>query len=155
MPVKFEADLDSKHFENKLRIFSSGLGNIFNELLKSVGGEMADEAKSRAPVRTGKLRNAIKFITTKEGGTLTTMKTMNKSNIWYARMVESGANIKPKKGKYLTFKIGGEWKKVSSVQTRPHPFGKEVFNEYWDGTNSKGYQELSKALERKINEELK
>jgi hypothetical protein len=154
MPVKFEADLDSKHLENKLRIFSSGLGNIFNELLKSVGDEMADEARSRAPVRTGRLRNAIKFLPFDGGGALTTRKTLNKSNVWYARMVESGANIKPKKGKYLTFKINGEWKKVSSVQTRPNPFGKEVFNEYWNGTNSKGYQELSKALEQKINEEI-
>jgi HK97 gp10 family phage protein len=155
MPVKFEADMNSKNLENKLKIFSSGLGNIFNELLKTVGNEMADEAKSRAPVKTGRLRNAIKFLTTKEGGVLTTRKTLNKSNVWYARMVESGANIKPVKGKYLTFRIGGEWKKVASVHTKPHPFGKEVFNEYWDGTNSKGYTELAKALEKKINEEFK
>jgi hypothetical protein len=152
MPVKFE--IDSKHFENKLRIFSSGLGNIFNELLKSVGGEMANEAKSRAPVSTGRLRNAIKFLSAKDSSALTTMKTMNKSNVWYARMVESGANIKAKNGKYLVFKINGEWKKVSSVRTRPRPFGKEVFNEYWEGPNSKGYQELANALERKMNEEI-
>jgi hypothetical protein len=148
--------MNSKNLENKLRIFSSGLGNIFNELLKTVGDKMTDEAKSRAPVRTGKLRNAIKFLLLKDGsgGVLTTRKTLNKSNVWCARMVESGANIKPKKGKYITFKINGEWKKVASVQTKPHPFGKEVFNEYWDGTNSNGYQELSKSLERKIKEEL-
>jgi hypothetical protein len=157
MMIKFSADFDSKNFENKLRIFSSGLGGIFKDLMKSVGQEMVADTKARTTFhnRTGKLFNAINFIPTDNGGVLTTRKNLNKSNVYYARFVEGGANIKAKKGKYLTFKINGEWKKVPSVNIRPRPFMKPVFNEYWEGENAKGYRALSDALQKKMEDYLK
>jgi hypothetical protein len=154
--IKFSADLDSKNFENKLRIFSSSLGGIFKELMKPVGQEMVADTKARATFtnRTGKLFNAINFIPTDNGGVLTTRKTLGKPNVYYARFVEGGADIKAKKGKYLTFKINGEWKKVPSVKIRPRPFMKPVFESYWGGENAKGYKALQDALQQKINEFL-
>jgi hypothetical protein len=152
--IKFE--VDSKNLEGKLRLFSSSLGGIFKELMASVGKEMVDETKSRTTFtnRTGKLFNAINFIPTDSGGVLTTRKTLNKPNVYYARFVEKGADIKAKDGKYLTFKIDGEWKKVSSVRIRPRPFMEPVFNEYWEGENSKGYKLLADALRKKMEEYL-
>jgi hypothetical protein len=156
MAVKFSADINSKQFESKLKIFSSSLGGIFKELMKEVGQKMVTETKSRTTFtnRTGKLFNAINFIPTDTGGVLTTRKTLNKSNVWYARMVEKDRNIKPKKGKYLTFKINGEWKKVPSVHVRGRPFMTPVFEDYWEGTNSKGYQALASALHKKMENYL-
>jgi hypothetical protein len=154
--IKFSADLDSKNFENKLRIFSSSLGGIFKELMKSVGQEMVADTKARATFhnRTGKLFNAINFIPTDNGGVLTTRKTLAKPNVYYARFVEGGANIKAKKGKYLTFRINGEWKKVPSVNIRPRPFMKPVFEEYFGSENGKGYKALADALQKKMTEYL-
>jgi hypothetical protein len=154
--IKFSADLNSKQFENKLKLFSSSLGGIFKELMTTVSQEMVAETKSRTTFtnRTGKLFNSINFIPTENGGVLTTRKTLNKSNVYYARFVEKERNIKPKKGKYLTFKINGEWKKVESVHIRARPFMTPVFNEYWEGQNSKGYQALANALQKKMNEYL-
>jgi hypothetical protein len=154
--IKFSADLDSKNFENQLRIFSSSVGGIFKELMKSVGEEMVVDAKARTAFhnRTGKLFNAINFIPTENGGVLTTRKNLNKSNVFYARFVEGGADIKAKKGKYLTFKINGEWKKVPSVKVRPKPFMKPVFTEYWETDNAKGYKVLQDALQKKMEEYL-
>jgi hypothetical protein len=153
MSVKFQADFDSRNFENKLRIFSSSLGGIFKELMKSVGEKMVNEAKGLAPSRTGKLRNNINFLINNDTEfVFTTRKSIKKSNIWYSRMVEKNRTIKPKKAKYLTFKINGEWKKVSSANVRGKPFMTPVFNDYWEGQNSKGYQELANALERKIKD---
>lgn len=154
--VKFQADLDSKNFESKLRLFSSGLGGIFKELMAAVGKEMVAETKSRTTFtnRTGKLFNSINFIPTDTGGVLTTKKNLNKSNVFYSRIVEKDRDIKPKKGKYLTFKINGEWKKVSSVHVRGRPFMTPVFEEYWENQNAKGYKVLSDALQKKMNEYL-
>jgi hypothetical protein len=154
--IKFEADIDSRNFENKLRLFASGLGGIFQEMMKTVGQEMVDETRARTTFtnRTGKLFNAINFIPTDDGGVLTTRKTLNKSNVFYARFVEKGADIKAKKGKYLTFKIDGEWKKVPSVKTRPRPFMTPVFDEYWESENGKGYRALADALQKKMKEYL-
>lgn len=157
--VKFEADLKSKHLEGQLKLFSSSLGNIFKELMVVVGKEMETDTKEKARSafnsRTGKLLNAIHFIPTDTGGALTTKKNLNRANIWYANIVENGADIKAKKGKYLTFKINGEWKKAPSVRVRPRPFMKPVFEEYWEGTNSKGYKALADALQKKMEEFLK
>ena len=153
-----DAQLNSKDFENKLHIFSSGLGDIYNELLSAVGQEMSSDAKSRASTafnnRTGKLGNSINFILKNNQGLLTTRKSLNKSNIWYAKFIEYGANINTKKKDYLIFKINGEWKKVKSVRVRPRPFMIPVWNEYWEGDSAKGFKALANALERKMNEEF-
>jgi hypothetical protein len=156
MAVKFSADINTKVFENKLKIFSSSLGGIFKELMATVGKEMVADVKSRTTFtnRTGKLFNSINFITTDTGGVLTTRKTLNKPNVWYAGMVEKDRNIKPKKRKYLVFKINGEWKKVSSVHVKGRPFMTPTFNEYWEGPNAKGYKALAGALSKKMENYL-
>jgi hypothetical protein len=154
--MEINADINSKQFEDKIRVFSSGLGDIFNELFKTVGKEMSDEAKAKAPVNSGRLKRGINFILDKKNnlGALTTRKNLNKSNVWYARMVEKNRTINPKNKEYLTFKINGEWKKVKSVNVKGQPFMTPVFDDYWDGNGSKGYMALSNALMKKINEEL-
>jgi hypothetical protein len=155
MAIRFSADLDSKNFETKLRIFSSGLGGIFKELMKSVGEEMTTEAKARAPSRTGKLRNNINFIVNNDTEfVFTTRKSLKKSNVWYSRIVEKDRHIKPKKGKYLIFKINGEWKKVDSVNVKGQPYMTPVFNSYFESDNGKGYRALQDALKKKMAEYL-
>jgi hypothetical protein len=159
MPVKFEADLDSKNLESKLRILFSGLGDINKELLSEAGKLMAEDAKAKAGgafiSRTGKLLNSIKSIPIENGIALTTRNSINKKNVFYANMVEGGIRSKPKRKKYLMFKINGEWKKAASVKTRPRPFMRPVFDEYWaEGGGSKGYKIFAEALKNKIEKEL-
>ncbi|MCL2440475.1 MAG: hypothetical protein FWD14_01915 [Treponema sp.] len=117
---------------------------------------MTQEAKSSAPRRTGKLASSINFIFYDDNkAAFTTKKNINKSNIWYSNIREHGANIEAKNKEYLIFKINGEWKKVKSVRTRPQPFMKPVWENYFGGGNSRGYKELANALLQKMNEELK
>ena len=150
-----EAAFDSEKFEEKLKIFSSGLGGIFIDLLNRVGQEMTSESKMLAPRRTGKMADSINFIFYDENkAALTTRKRINKSNVWYSNIREHGANIEAKKKDYLVFKINGEWKKVKSVKTPAQPFMKPVFESYFGGDSGKGYQALAQALEKKMNEEL-
>jgi hypothetical protein len=154
--VKFKAELDSKNFENKLKLFASSLGGIFKELMETVGKEMVAESKSRASFanRSGKLFDSINFISSDTGGVLTTRRTLNKPNVFYARFVERERSIKPKKAKYLTFKMNGEWKKVPSVNIRARPFMTPVFEDYFGSENGRGYQALSAALQKKMEEYL-
>jgi hypothetical protein len=157
--MSIDASVNTNELERKLNVLSSGLGNILNELLKTVGEDMSSDAKSKALTafnnRTGKLQSSINFILTKDNiGALTTRKTLNKSNAWYAKFVEYGANINAKRKEYLVFKINGEWKKVKSVRVRPRPFMVPVWEDYWNSETSKGYQKLQEALMRKIEGEL-
>jgi len=149
-----EAVLDTKSLENKLKIFSSGLGNIYNELLNEVGKKMTAEARANAPRKTGKLANSINFIfIDKDSAALTTKKKINKSNVWYSNIVEFNRTITAKKKDYLIFKINGEWKKVKSVSVRGKPFMRPVWENYF-GDSGKGYKELAEALQRKMSEAI-
>ena len=150
-----EAYLDTNKFEEKLKIFSSGLGNIYNELLKKIGKQMSDEASSLAPRKTGKMANSINFILYDDNkGALTTRKNIKKSNVWYSNIREHGADIEAKNSDYLIFKIDGEWKKVKSVKTKPQPFMRPIFDSYF-GDNGKGFEALANELDKMMNEELK
>ena len=148
---------DSAHLETKLREFSSSLGFIFPELLKTVGEKMKQDAQVNAPVNTGKLSNNIRFLIDNRENSyaLTTRKKLGNTNVWYSNIREHGANITAKKSEYLMFKIDGEWKKVKSVRTPAQPFMKPVFEEYFGNGSSKGYTELANALLSKMENELK
>ena len=148
---------DLKSFEDKLKVFTSGLGNIFEELISKVGEKMVEEAASNAPVNTGKLKRNIKFLIPRGNDIVfafTTKKNLGNSNVWYSNIREHGANIQAKKAEYLTFKVNGEWKKVKSVRTRAQPYMKPVWNSYFGNDSSRGYQELANALSDKMKEEI-
>lgn len=151
------AELNSKQLEERLRIFASGLGDSYNELLKKVGEEMTEKARSNAQSaftsRSGRLLNAIKFLVNKDLAALTTKKSLNTGGIKYAKMVEYGTSIKPKNKEYLMFKIDGEWKKVKSASSRARPFFKQIREEYF-GDTGKIYTSMAEALRQKMNEDL-
>lgn len=152
-----ESEYGDGGLPEKLKIFSSGLGNIFQDLIGDVGQEMAEEAGRTGAFsdRTGRLRRSIRFLYKGNTGALTTRKTLAKSNAWYANPLEHGADIQAKKSGHLVFKINGEWKKVKKVRTRPRPFMNPVFDGYWKGDGAKGYTVLAAALNKKMEEELK
>jgi hypothetical protein len=173
--IKFEANINSNRFENNLRLFAAMLIGTeqLKEFMTPIGQDMVAEARSRVPQKTGNLFKHIKFIPTDTGGALTTRNSLAKSykarGVKYAAPVESGADIKAtgkrrnhgerkqiqNNLKYLVFKIDGEWKKVPSVQTRPRPFLRPVFEEFWFGPNPRGYKALSDALIKKADEALR
>jgi hypothetical protein len=161
MSVKFAIDLEVERFEKGLRAFAAMLigSEELKELMKPIGKEMVSEARSRAGSaftgRSGKLFGSINFISTENGGVFTTRKNLNRSNTYYSLFIEKGADIKPRKKKYLVFKIDREWKKVESARLKPRPFMGPVFNEYWEGQGAKGYKMLADVLKKKAEDYLK
>jgi hypothetical protein len=162
MSVLSSVENIDKHFEDKLMLVASGMGGLVKKLMADVGKQMAADSRRRAQSafhsRTGRLLNAIKFIATDTGGVFTTKTSINepanKAKTFYASFIERGANIKPKRKKYLKFKINGEWKTVSSAVIRPRPFMKPVFDEYFGNETSKGYRLLADALNKTIDKDL-
>jgi len=167
------AALDSKKFEKKLVIFSSGLGRFFASLMRRVGNEMAADARANAPFtdRTGKLRSAIGFIMRGRASALSTRERFGATTVPYAWARERGSYLEPvgpksktnKQGmKYFRFfnKKHDTWVTVSGsgskkfVRTPPQPYMLPVFKKYWRGRNSKGYAALAEALQRKLTENM-
>jgi hypothetical protein len=153
----FSANFDSESFEASLRLLASGLGPSLKEVFKEIGKKMVSEAKAAAPVRTGNLRNNIRFLVLHNKEFLfTTRKSAKAPNIFYYRMVTADRTIAPKKSKYLTMKINGQWKKIShAITIKGNPFAENVYNDYWKDEGSKGYKELEQGLKNMIEEKLK
>lgn len=75
--------------------------------------------------------------------------TQIKNLSYYAKFLEFSAEIHAKKGKYLTFKVNGQWKKVQSVTLPAKPFLGPAVKEVWNSAEAKRVQEqvLQKALD--------
>jgi hypothetical protein len=145
----FNVEYNSESLEASLRILSSGLGPSLKEVFKEIGAKMVSEAKATAPSKTGKLRKNIRFLVLHNNEFLfTTRKSPKVKNIFYYHMVSADRTIAPKKSKYLTMKINGQWKKIShAITIKGNPFAENVYNDYWKDEGSKGYQELERKLE--------
>ena len=147
---------DTKKFENKLAIFSAGLGSFYNELLEDVGKRMTSEARARAPADTGKLRSSVNFILGRgRTSALSTRERFGEDTVRYAWAREHGSTVKPKDGKeFMTFKIGGQWVRLRSFRSEPQPFMIPTYNSFWKGSAARGYREMANALQRRMREEL-
>ena len=120
---------DSKKFESKLAIFSAGLGSFYASLMRDVGDRIADEARSRAPSDTGKLRDSIRFLMRGRFAALTTREKLGANTVPYAWAVHNN-------------------------RFNAQPFALPVWRGWWGGRNSRGHRALAEALQRKMNEEL-
>lgn len=160
--------IDSKSVEKAIKDTKLKLPNILVRLQKKVNQQVIKSAKARfrsqlnvnnhnnytltnANATNNAGKNAQPILKTfkntkskKEKGT-----TWILNNSYYANWLEKGVNIKAKK-KYLTFKVGGEWKKVESVIIPPRPFVKPAVDEFWNSSKQKEIQEkeLQKILEK-------
>lgn len=76
---------------------------------------LEDEAKKTAPVLTGRLRESIKSGTTVTGRRIYGWVG---SDVIYARIQEEGGIIYPKKGRYLKFQVGGQWRFARQVKIK-------------------------------------
>ena len=131
------------------------MNDLMEPAMDSIGEQMVAMAKALAPVKTGKLQSAIKYLKDNSGtGYLTTKETLGKrANVFYSLFVETGVNVSAKKKDYLRFKLGGEWRQMKSISTKPHPFMRPAYKEFY-GQDGKAYKILSDELEKLVNEQV-
>lgn len=160
-------DLDTKSIEKAIKNTTLRFPSIIIKLQKAVNKEVIKSAKARlksqfnvnnhnnytltnanAENNAGKnakpiLKNFKNVKSKKEKGV-----TWILQNSYWANWLENGANIKAKGDGYLTFKIGGEWKKVKSITLPARPFVKPAVDEFWNTSKQKEIQEaeLQKIL---------
>ncbi len=136
-------------------------GPAMQEFLERTGHRIVDEAKSRAPVKSGSLRRAITFRLLKAGMGVE-VGVFNRK-IQHARIQEIGGTIKVKNARYLTIpldpkyegksprsydlvfvQLGGKrymvdratgktaYRLKKTVKIRPQPYLRPAFEEYID-----------------------
>ena len=69
---------------------------------------------------------------------------------FYTRFTEKGANIIPRKEKYLTFKYGGSYHKVKSATINAKPFFYNTADEIWNSQQANEIMntEMQKQLDK-------
>lgn len=103
----------------QVKVDLSGLQRASNKfdlaLKKTISGALAygvAQAMKNAPVRTGHLRRSIHVVSQdKTSGVYGTA-------VVYAAIQEFGGTIRPKRAKYLRFKVGDRWVFARSVTLR-------------------------------------
>jgi hypothetical protein len=179
--MTFSVDLEFKEFKERIEQFQHEMPRIAKKMLTAVFSRMKKDAKENAPVRTGRLQNSVDFHSFNDwSGSLTTWKKNKKSGLknlgFHASFYEDGvAGIRAKdngtktirfinkrgtpvmyENKYLTFKINGEWKKVSARGGTPKkPFMRPVFDTYFGGGAELGIKLMDKRLQKEMDKILK
>jgi len=82
------------------------------------GQDVKTKASELAPYKSGDLRRSIS--TDPNSVSLVKDKISIGSNLVYARIQDQGGVIKPKRKKYLRFKIGGQWRTVKKVTIKKY-----------------------------------
>jgi len=147
-----EYSADTLPFERKIKELAELLPFLFKDILEPVGKQAEQQAKSDAPVKTGRLRKAIKFSFSDNNMTarLSTMKS-GRPNVPYAGIIENGGSGGASgNGELLAFKINGEWKKVAKTNGfQSNPFMRVAWNDNIGEDNGAGLllQEILKRLE--------
>lgn len=160
--------VDSKSVEKAIKDTKLKLPSIVVRLQKKVNQQVIKSAKARfrsqfnvnnhnnytltnanATNNAGKNAQPIlkTFKNTKSKKEKMTTWVLN--NSYYANWLETGVTINAKE-KYLTFKVGGEWRKAKSVTIPARPFVKPAIDEFWNSGKQKEIQEkeLQKILEK-------
>ena len=175
MTISF--DLEFKALKEKLEHFEQEMPKtIVKKMMTAAFSKMRQEARNIAPVKTGRLKSSINYWAFKDwSGSLTSWpksKKGGKNTGFHASFIEDGVQRNQakadgtkdirfinKKGtpviyenKYMTFKINGEWKKVSAVNSRPkRPFMRPTFDRYFGGNAELGIKLMDQKLQQEMN----
>ena len=134
---------------------------ILGGLATSAKGKVKKNYSSLLNKQSGTLYKSIKRSVNKRGDVATVhanAKAENKTR--YGYVLVNGADITPKNGDYLTFRINENWVKVKSVHIAPRDFMESPVKQYLNSSEAqlrvnqiteKYIQDLEKKAQEKAN----
>jgi hypothetical protein len=148
--------VDYRDFEKKIKALKVKIPKIAKKRMVAALAPARRDAKRTARSllkrRTGRLLRGINYWAFDDmSGALVTKKREVAKGVFYASTLEEGGTITAKEGKYLTFKIDGQWRKVQSVTIPPRPFMNPVFDDYF--TNNSGHKAVE-LMDKKLQAEI-
>jgi hypothetical protein len=169
----FEIKIDTKPFEEKIKKLKDDMPKIAKKLMTFVFQKMRIDIRknirSNFKRRKGWLLSDVNFWSFNDFSGAIFTRNSKRQGVLYASVLENGATITPKNGKYLVFYTGkakskkkknveleeGKARvplaKVSSITIPPRPFFKPVVNDFWGGGGFKANQMMDQGLQKEIN----
>jgi hypothetical protein len=160
-----QIDFETKEFEQQINALQTNMPKIAKKMMTAALVGARGYAKKIAKNRfhkadytsrnkpPGQLLRAINYWSFDDwSGALTTRKSAKTNNCFYASILEDGKTIVPKKGKYLFFKINGQFRKVPSVTIPPRPFMRPAFDSFFiKSGGSKARKIMDKRLQKEMD----
>jgi hypothetical protein len=152
-----EIKIDDKEVAKKLTGTTLKMQSIAKKIQTAVNREVLKKAKSNAKTQfKTKNNNPDDLHNPSIFKTFRKWNAKRKPFISYvaartlhAAVMENGAVISAKNGKYLTFKINGQWVKVKSVTIPARPYLAPAVSDVWNSNTAK------EIMEQVLDKELK
>jgi hypothetical protein len=149
----YKIDIDEKDFRKRINELDLSMNSIARRMMSQVSSKIRRDSRRKERSQTNRTGELAKAIGYKANNDFTAVIYARK---FYASFIENGVQVVlPKKRKYLTFQIDGQWKKVESVSISPKPFLKPVIDDYFGSNKAVEIMNevLQKALEDKMGKE--
>jgi hypothetical protein len=164
MTTSFFIKVDTKEFERRIAKLEGEFPNIGKKMMRAVFYKMRNDIKRNIRNnfirRKGWLLKDVNYWAFPDLAGAIFTRNSKRQGAHYASVLENGALIKAKKGKYLYIFYGKDekgktvLKKVPSVFVPPRPFFWPVVDEYWGGIGAKARDIMDKALQQEIDEHV-
>jgi hypothetical protein len=152
--------VDTKDFENKVKKFREDIPKIAKKLMAYVFNKMRTDIRrnirSNFRRRKGWLLSDLNYWAFDDFSGAIFTRNSKRQGVNYASVLERGAVITPKKGKYLVIFRGRDSKDrpvltlKQSVTIPPRPFFGPVVNDYWGGGGFKAARVMDEGLQKEI-----
>jgi hypothetical protein len=162
--MRISITADTKEFEKKIASFKNDMPKIAKKLMAYVFTKMRQDIrkglKANFKRRKGWLLRSITYYAFNDFSGSIFSRNSKKQPVKYASVLENGAIITPKKGKYLYIYGGKNDKgktilyKKERVTIPPRPVWGPVANDYWGGGGFKAARLMDEGLQKEINKHI-
>jgi hypothetical protein len=162
--TSFEIKTDVKEFERRIAKLQGEIPNIGKKMLQAVFYKMRNDIRknirSNFTRRKGWLLKDLNYWAFPDLSGAIFTRNSKRQGASYASVLEDGALITPKKGKYLWFFYGKDAKgnpvlrRASSVSIPPRPFFRPVVDDYWGGGGARARNIMDGAMQKEIDKHV-
>lgn len=151
--------LDYKELYKELTEFDKQMPNSAIKLMRAVNNEVRKQIRKTARSRGYKAHKQMQWGDAGYSSNIIvfanrdfTGKVMMSNNAFHYRFLEFGADVLPRHGKYLTFKIGDNWYKSEGFHLDARPLVYPVADSYWK--TSKASQIMEQKFQEIMNKQF-
>lgn len=152
-------ELDYKALKKELSEFDSKMPGVARRLMRAVNREVKKAVKKEARSRgylahknmewgdAGYTKNIFTYANKDYTG-----KIMMGKNAFQYKFLEYGANVRPKNGDFLTFKIGDQFYKSKGFTLPANPLIYPIANGYWGTSKASAIMEaeMQKIMDKQF-----
>jgi hypothetical protein len=153
--------IETKDFEKKIKYVKEDMPKIAKKLMAYVFNKMRKDIRANIKANfkrhKGWLLSGINYFSFNDFSGSIFSRNSKQQGVYYASVLEKGAVITPKKGRYLYFYKGVDDKgnkiliKTKSATIPSRPFFEPVVNDFWGNGGYKAIKIMDEGLQKELD----